>query len=1165
MAGSPPASFRENPEPSSVEDTPDTVDKILELINAPTWSETRLVIERYPELVQDQMDDFLQELAQEQEDAEAAQAIDMHRRLLQQCRVIGMDDAFAEMENPRKTEFFQAIDQDNWTHCVQLCREELRQLSREEDPVRWGSLQYVLGACLFESTEGSRAEALEESVQSLKNALTVYSEGSEEAARTCLFLSRAYVERVFGDRRSNVEAAIAACRRALDFWTRETVPQKWAEATTYLAHAYQQRIEGSPPANIETAMDLYRQALEVQTRQEMPVTWAITMVNLSTVYLSRTVGNRAQNVKDALSCCEQALEELTPEGDPSVWADMMADLGLVYRLMSDGSRAANVEKAIDAYNASLSIHTKEAAPRRWARGMVGLAAAYLDRLLGDRSENVEAAIRSLQQAVEVFERSDMPFDRADAVKDLGNAYRRRFHKNLDESIEKAIEAYQEALSVYERTVDPYRWAALMKLLGDAYRERVEGVRSENIESSIEALRQAVEVFTREDRPQDWASTMTSLGLAYRNRVLGDPSRNINEAISSYMSAIEVQTREAMPVEWATLKMNLGAAYRNRIPKSPEDDENACRVYRQALEVFLPGVFPDDCRLVATGLGDVYFERQRWREAATAYLLAIQAAENLYRMSLLPSSTRAESSTAPYLYHHAAYSLARVGDLEKAMVVLERSRARTLRKVLLRDRVDLEQVGALDSEILRLYEEAVARLQRIEAAELIGGQSILSIYEEARLAQEALSAVVNRIQNLPGHRRFLEEPEIDELVTDSQFRRAFVFLVTTPLGSLVLLAYRASEGVRLKVTWGDDFSNRELRVLLLGEGDGSVMGYLPSQLDDHKSFATSLAHVLPTLGSSLVALIARHVRQLRLSEVVLVPCGLLGLLPIHAAMFLEGGQQRTLLDVCDVIYSPSLLAVREASEVLLGRRSQTARWVGVSGTVRQGEGMGFSRAELEEAASFFPSQSHVEFFDHCSVKRDLLQALPSASYVHFSCHGHFDADDAMSSTLSLIEGDPLTLREVLQERRRFQDARLVVLSACQSGLFEFRRIADEVVGLPAAFLQAGVPGVIGTLWHVDDLSTMLVMAKFYEYHLEGDHEAGLLPMLPYQALRGAQQWLRTVTAAELLRKYRERRDSAATDKLQEHASRVVLRLIFLPPRSRPFADPYHWAPFFFLGA
>jgi CHAT domain-containing protein len=58
-----------------------------------------------------------------------------------------------------------------------------------------------------------------------------------------------------------------------------------------------------------------------------------------------------------------------------------------------------------------------------------------------------------------------------------------------------------------------------------------------------------------------------------------------------------------------------------------------------------------------------------------------------------------------------------------------------------------------------------------------------------------------------------------------------------------------------------------------------------------------------------------------------------------------------------------------------------------------------------------------------------------------------------------------------------NAYLVVLSACQTGLGHLTN-GDELVGLSRAFIYAGTPSVISSLWMVEDESTSYLMEQFY---------------------------------------------------------------------------------------
>ena len=88
---------------------------------------------------------------------------------------------------------------------------------------------------------------------------------------------------------------------------------------------------------------------------------------------------------------------------------------------------------------------------------------------------------------------------------------------------------------------------------------------------------------------------------------------------------------------------------------------------------------------------------------------------------------------------------------------------------------------------------------------------------------------------------------------------------------------------------------------------------------------------------------------------------------------------------------------------------------------------------------------------------------------------------------------LEMREVYELDLRYSTD-LVVLSACQTNVGSIYP-GDEVVGLTRAFLYAGTPTVVSSLWSVDDEATEFLMVQFYLNLLDGKSKA--------DALRSAQ--------------------------------------------------------------
>ena len=132
-------------------------------------------------------------------------------------------------------------------------------------------------------------------------------------------------------------------------------------------------------------------------------------------------------------------------------------------------------------------------------------------------------------------------------------------------------------------------------------------------------------------------------------------------------------------------------------------------------------------------------------------------------------------------------------------------------------------------------------------------------------------------------------------------------------------------------------------------------------------------------------------------------------------------------------------------------------------------------------------------------RQRLSAFP---VLHFATHGALFEEAPFLSSILLAEGEALTVYELMGLRL---EADLVVLSACSSGRGATTG-GDDVLGLTRGLLGAGARVAVVSLWPVDDLSTCLLMCAFYRRL-----GAGADPAL---ALQAAQQYLRTLSAAEI---------------------------------------------------
>ncbi|MCK6458829.1 MAG: CHAT domain-containing protein, partial [Planctomycetes bacterium] len=112
-------------------------------------------------------------------------------------------------------------------------------------------------------------------------------------------------------------------------------------------------------------------------------------------------------------------------------------------------------------------------------------------------------------------------------------------------------------------------------------------------------------------------------------------------------------------------------------------------------------------------------------------------------------------------------------------------------------------------------------------------------------------------------------------------------------------------------------------------------------------------------------------------------------------------------------------------------------------------------------------------------------------VHLACHGFVDTEQPRRSALALApDGSNDGLLSVLDVFRLKCPADLVVLSACETARGRHVR-GEGIMGLTRAFMYAGAPRVIASLWKVDDSATRALMERFYERWNAGSGAAAAL--------------------------------------------------------------------------
>ncbi|MGW4394050.1 CHAT domain-containing tetratricopeptide repeat protein [Amycolatopsis nivea] len=1036
----------------------------------------------------------------------------------------------------------------NRTAHAAACRQALEVLSESGHGETWANVQALYAQALSYLTDGHVRKNVEEARTAGMRAIRYFEkQGPSEAltrvrgvmADTEYTFAQRYLERVGPDRAGDIEEAIGHLKIALRGYSKDLRPDYWADAQDGLGRCYSERVQGSPEENGEKAIECYRAALTVWTPKANPRQWAESMTGLGKAYRHRSAGSRSENIELSLENFREALESLT---DPEQAVAINHGLGLVYQSRVEGDRAANLEAAIQHLTAALGGMAAERDPENWALTHQALGAAYDDRVIGERTDNTATAISH----------------------------------------------FEAALGALSRERHPGVWAMTKRSLGLVYLRRRDANRA------IEHLGDALTVRTRERYPREWALTTDALAGAYLDRQSDDAAADTGRAIALLRATAEIHEQLSDRGNWVQNRLLLSEALQRQAEFGGADvREERAEVLAAALAHSPAEDDLEQCKRVAASLGVVLADLGRWEASATASQTALAAAEAMYLASLTTAARQYEVETSGAIFQAAAYALAKAGRLEAAVAVLERGRARTLGEALDRDQADVDRLRREKPALLRSYLAAVDQLRRIQAEEFdASGPRLVELATRAKAVRDDLDRLVDEARQALGT-DFLAAPGSAAIETAVEPNAPVAYLSTTPWGTLTLLLVRTgTDTVEIRPLWADEFTDRDIDVIMnqTTADDPARMifnGYLMRMLgwyetrfeDGNVALTTTPWDVsgavtrtakeeggdMALLGERVMAGVSRAVAEAGAERLVLIPCGRLGVLPVHTASY--GG--RCLLDETDVAFAPSARVLVRARERL--RRTDWAEPVmaGVGNPLPHPSPLAFAAAELEQIARLFDRGSWL--YGEQATKEAVLGLAGGATHIHLACHGSYSLGD-VSPHLQLAHAEELSYTDITRQRP-FAGSRLAVMSACQSAVVN-PRAPDEVTGLTAAIMAGGTPGVIATLWPVDDLSTALLMDRFYTLHLRGDAQTGEGPMAPSRALCRAQRWLAAVTAAELheyflgdenLRAAAEAIDGDSTSRYPAamaamNAARFGLR----DPGSRPFENSYYWAPFVFVG-
>jgi CHAT domain-containing protein/Tfp pilus assembly protein PilF len=232
-----------------------------------------------------------------------------------------------------------------------------------------------------------------------------------------------------------------------------------------------------------------------------------------------------------------------------------------------------------------------------------------------------------------------------------------------------------------------------------------------------------------------------------------------------------------------------------------------------------------------------------------------------------------------------------------------------------------------------------------------------------------------------------------------------------------------------------------------------------------------------------------------TEWVIVPDGIFFLLPFES---LPGDTEgNPVIEKCAVSYefSARFIMREERNAPLSGIKYPTLSFAPYSqrGADLQSEGMGkfeklpYSNIEIADLAGS-------QFMDRDATKLAFVNNLNHFPIIHLATHAMTDLENSSASYISFYPSSGLRSEDFifLDEIYSFRmdSCQMMVISACETGRGELVR-NEGVMSFARAFLYAGCPSTVNTLWRADDYSTAEILRRFYTYLNAGDSKSRAL--------------------------------------------------------------------------
>ncbi len=879
---------------------------------------------------------------------------------------------------------------------------------------------------------------------------------------------------------------------------------------------------------------LYKSLLADHRLDDLPRAWRkyLWMTASSAADLAFDVRGRPDDLMTAIDRAEMAVRCSHPRSSDHapLLASYSNELLQRYRYFGatdDLRRAVELmEEAVDAL--------EPAEPSGRALVLNNLCGALTERFLHDGAPfDLDRAIAAAEEAVALVDHSDWFYYARYRSTYAGALVRRAMFKDRLRDLDRGLEVINEALNVVPTTSKEHPNLAQLLATFLAFKAGVFGsiqdfaVAAQLTEGILAALPPDAplaqvlrgNVLSARLNLMGWTGDYTDLDetvIRFRQLVAENDNPSLQTTRQfGYAQALDLATQVRGATEerlraqvdvWQSVLESPALTLGQRVGALTALGLALLRLADSAARVAARARFRAAAELVqkegggaATAMPDLAqwgawaIDQHAWDDAVDAYengqlLLDVVVGAEPFR-----DYQRAWLQMGPALAVGAAYAHARLGRPEDAVTVAEYGRARMLTAGVLAEPAavrDAERAGRL--EPVARYRAAAARYRRL-TADTIG---VLAEHarpshglHEARARQ--LDDTTEEIHAALRELRVTATPE-RPWTPSAPPGQTLAYVIVCSAGAVSLVVREAGSvgmsktgAAPVEILWHDELTTARLVDAYRDYADGYAY-----RRADPGGWRAALARTTRWLGRVVMADLVDAVDPDTVLTVI--PTGMLGLMPLHAAVVTDPTVRA--IDRVHVRYVPN-------ARVLTARRPPIS--------VPDDSLLVVDALDGDALALLDPPGFRMVTHLHgpSAIDTEVISNLRRNSVMHFACHGVLDSRDFRRSRLKLNGDTALTVAAI--SAADLSPLSLVVAAACESGLHA-AQLPDELIGLPAAFLELGASGVIASQWAVPKAATTRLMRMFYQEWRAGNSAH------PADALRQAQLSLRDEGENELER-------------------------------------------------